>query len=301
MTSARSVLLLGASGFFGPALAHALAPRPTVCTYSKNAIAGGVHFDARRSDVAALLDALPEPPGAAVILFGETNIDACARDPAGTAALNVEGAKRAIGEVHARGILPVYLSSDAVFDGTRALWKEDDDARPVLEYGRQKRDVERFVAALPPPWLMVRLPKLLAEPADKRCMVTQWLTALGREGRILCATDQFFTPLAAADAAGAIALLVNQRAQGLYHLGGPERLSRRALLQSVLEVYRGAATPRAEIVDCRLADVPFFEPRPLDTSMSTQRFAARHAFPLRAASEVARGAARAFLAGGTVR
>lgn len=296
MTSVRSVLLLGASGFFGPVLARALAPQPTVRTYSKNAIEGGVRFDARSSSIDALLDALPAPAGAAVVLFGETNIDACARDPAGTATLNVEGAQRAIGELRARGIVPVYLSSDAVFDGTRALWTEDDEVRPVLEYGRQKREVERFVASLPPPWLIVRLPKLLAEPADARCMVTQWLTALGRDDRILCATDQFFTPLAAADAAGAIALLLREGAQGLYHLAGPERLSRRALLQAVLVEYRRFAEPRARIEECLLRDVPVLEPRPLDCSMSAGKFVSRHRHVLRPASEVARTAARAYFA-----
>jgi dTDP-4-dehydrorhamnose reductase len=292
MTSTRSVLLLGASGFFGPALASAFGAQVAARTYATHPIEGGLRFDARSSSVAELVAALPARPAAAVVLFGETNIDACARDPRGTAEVNVQGAMRAMRELSALGIMPVFLSSDAVFNGMHPLWTEEEEVRPILTYGRQKLEVERFVASLPAPWLIVRLPKLLSEQRDPRCMVTQWIDALGRDRRILCATDQFFTPAAASDAASAIALLVRERAQGLLHLGGPERLSRRALLGAVLEEYRYFAVPNAQIVECSLRDIPVAEARPLDTSMNTARFSSRHAFRFRPASEIARLAVR---------
>ena len=292
MNSTRSVLLLGASGFFGPALAGAFGAQVAARTFAAHPIEGGLRFDARQSSVADLVAALPARPTVAVVLFGETNIDACARDKLGTARINVQGAVRAIRELSALGITPVFLSSDAVFDGTHPLWTEDEEVRPILTYGRQKLEVERFVASLPEPWLIVRLPKLLAEQRDPRCMVTQWIDALGQEKPIRCATDQFFTPAAASDAASAIALLVRERAQGLFHLGGQERLSRRALLGAVLEEYRNFAVPKAQIVDCSLRDIDVVELRPLDTSMNTERYSSAHAFRFRPASDVARLAVR---------
>jgi len=297
MTSTRSVLLLGASGFFGPVLAHAFGAQDAVRTYAAHPIEGGLHFDARSSSVADLVARLPARPAAAVIMFGETNIDACARDPHGSAEVNVRGATRVMDELSALGIMPVFLSSDAVFDGTHALWTEAEDVRPILTYGRQKLAVERHAASLPGRWLVVRLPKLLSEKHDPRCMLSQWIDALGREGRIRCATDQFFTPAAAADAAIAIALLVREGAQGLYHLGGPERLSRRALLGAALEEYRRFSKPRAQVVECSLRDIPVAEARPLDASMSTARFDAAHAFRFRPASDIARSAVRGRFAG----
>jgi dTDP-4-dehydrorhamnose reductase len=199
-------------------------------------------------------------------------------------------------ELSGLGITPVVLSSDAVFDGTHPLWTEEEEVRPILTYGRQKLEVERFVASLPAPWLIVRLPKLLSERRDPRCMVTQWIDALGREGRILCATDQFFTPAAASDAASAIALLVREGAQGLFHLGGPERLSRRALLDAAIEEYRTFAVPKAQIVECSLRDIAVAEARPLDASMNTARFRSARAFQFRPASGIARLAVRSHFA-----
>ena len=297
-TGNHTTLLLGASGFFGPALCEAFGSSGAVATHFSHASAGTLFFDTRSTPVADLVSHLPSKPTAAVILLGITNIDACARDPWATAETNVGGIIRVIEELRTLGITPVFASSDGVFDGTRALWTEQDDAHPILEYGRQKLAVERYLSSLSPPWLIVRLPKLLAEDVNPRCMLTGWIEALGRREKIFCATDQYFTPASGADAARAIAMLVDKKAQGLFHLGGPERLSRRTLLEAVLDEYRKFASPCGEIVECSLRDIPVVEPRPLDTSMSSERFAKGLAYRFHPASEVARMAVKAYFAAG---
>jgi dTDP-4-dehydrorhamnose reductase len=292
------VLLLGASGFLGPALVEAFGPGGALATHCRHARPGSVHFDARETAVASLLPRLERRPGAAIVMLGITGIDNCARDPRGTAAVNVQGVIRVIDELRALDIAPVFVSSDGVFDGTRGMWREEDAPHPILEYGRQKVAVERYLSALPPPWLIVRPPKLLDPQPNPRCMVTGWMKALGQDGEILCATDQYFTPAAAPAVAGAIAALVRQGAQGLYHLGGPRRLSRRELLDAVIAEYRCHVEPRARVVDCRLRDIPVLEPRPLDSSLDSSRFAQAFACPFSDPAAVAQAAARACLLGG---
>jgi dTDP-4-dehydrorhamnose reductase len=256
-----------------------------------------LYFDARKTTVASLLPGLARKPAAAIILLGITGIDECARDPQGTAAVNVQGVIRVIDEVRALGIIPVFVSSDGVFDGSRGMWREDDAPQPILEYGRQKLAVERYLSALPPPWLIVRPTKLLDPAANPRCMLTRWVKALGEEKPILCATDQFFTPAAAPDVARSLVQLVQQRAQGLYHLGGPRRLSRRDLLDAVLSEYRRHAHPRAQIVNCSLRDIPVLEPRPLDSSLDSSRFAKAFACSFIDPETVAQAATRARFSG----
>jgi len=282
MSSAQSVVLLGASGLLGGALARTLGERVAVRTHLASALPGGVRFDARSSSVAQLLKGLGARPQAAVVLLGVTNIDACAKDPKGTAAVNVQGVTRVIRELSTLEILPVFTSSDAVFDGTRASSSEEDEARPILTYGRQKLDVERFMASLEGPWLAVRLPKLLEPVLDG------WIRDLAQDKVIECATDQFFTPAAADDAAHAIVALLDKGVRGLRHIAGPERLSRRELLRAVVEEYRKFSEPRASIRECLLRDIKLAEPRPLDTSMRS----VHKLPPLQAASAVARAYVR---------
>lgn len=292
----RPVLLLGASGFLGPALRAAFGAERAVPTHFSHPGEGSLFFDARRTRVSDFAAALPAKPTAAVILLGITNIDHCARDPGVSAEVNVRGIIRVIDEVRALGIMPVFVSSDAVFDGSRPYWSEDDDPSPILTYGRQKVEVERHLASLPLPWIIVRLPKLISPERNARCFVTGWVEGLVRGERILCATDQYFTPAAAPDAARAIAQLVHAGAQGLYHLGGPERLSRRALLDAVVGEYRKFTKPVAQIVECSLRDIPVLEPRPLDTSLRSDRFKAELRARFRSACETAQAAVRSYFA-----
>ena len=106
------------------------------------------------------------------------------------------------------------LTHDAVFDGSRPWNKEEDPVSPILTYGRRKLAIERFLASQEMPWLAVRLPMLVAEDGDRRCMVSGWVDAFVSEGENRCATDQFFTPAAASDAAAAIGDLLRRSALG---------------------------------------------------------------------------------------
>jgi dTDP-4-dehydrorhamnose reductase len=289
----KTVLLLGASGMLGPALAHVLGPGRTLATHCSRPSASTVFFDARHTSVQQLLEGRNGLPQAAVIMLGITSIDACAREPVQTAQTNVHGIIRVIDELQALGIHVTFISSDGVFDGTRALSGEAHPPAPVLEYGRQKVAVENHLASRPTPSLTVRLPKLLCTRAAPNSMLHDWIRALGQPGQIKCATDQYFTPLAVDDAARSITRLLDASATGLFHVAGPQRLSRRELLAQLVAEYSLFATPLAEILDCRLGEIPTLEPRPLDTSMDTALYTRQFGPCGLPAQDVAKRAVRA--------
>lgn len=268
----NSVLLLGASGMLGPALIRVLGAPRVLATHCNHPSPSTVFFDARSMRVAQLLTNPVSLPGVAVVMLGITNIDACARAPDETARTNVHGIIEVIDQLQALGVRVAFVSTDGVFDGASALSSEADTPRPILEYGRQKVTVERYLASRPEPSLVIRLPKLLCVDDAPNSMLHGWIRALAQPGQIKCATDQFFTPLAVDDAARSIAHLLDSSASGIYHVAGPLRLSRRALLEHVVEEYRRFSRPVAPIVDCRLADIPALEPRPLDTSLDTSHY-----------------------------
>ena len=294
--SENLTLILGGSGFLGPALTAALGSQSTLATYHSRAISAGIRFDVRETDLASLIEALPSRPACAVICLGVTAIDDCARDPAGTALVNVRGIAQVIDVLQQHAIAPMFISSDGVFDGSHAGWREHEQALPIMEYGRQKLQVEHHLLSSASPWCVVRLPKLLSAQGHPRCMLSGWLNALDQGRDILCATDQFFTPLDVQDAALGISVLLKARAQGVYHLGGPLRLSRRELLAEILNEYGRHRASRSRIIDCHLRDIAVLEPRPLDTSLSSARFEAEFNLPIRSAASVAREAVRTHFA-----
>jgi dTDP-4-dehydrorhamnose reductase len=267
-------LIIGASGFVGARLYAALGPAHAVATSHRKPVTGAVVFDAVTMRLADTVLRGRRGLTHAFILHGVTGIDACARDPRGTAEVNVAGTRRIIDDLVEHGIVPVFASSDAVFDGTRGMWSEGDPVHPVLTYGRQKAEVERHLAALPAPSLVVRLAKVVTSAPGAGGLINEWLDQLERPGEIRCAADQFFSPVDVADVVRALIGLAAGAYAGAFHVCGPQRLSRLEFLQMVAAEAARHRALGARIVPCSIRDFEFAEPRPLDASMSPDKLTA---------------------------
>jgi len=259
-------LIIGGSGYVGTHLRRQLGPA-ALATFNRAPFPGGVPFDGRKERLSdQVLKAAPDAE-AAFILQGISNIDACARDPAGSHAVNVEAVVRIVEDLTAAGILPVFTSTDGVLDGTGHLVDEHEPARPLMTYGRQKAEVEAYLAACPERSITVRLSKVVGTDRHPSNMLSGWLDQLEQGAPIKCASDQVFCPILAADVAEALVRLVESGADGLYNLGGPTPLGRRELLDLLVAEMRRYREVSAVIESCLLNDLPFLEPRPIDQSM----------------------------------
>lgn len=261
-------LIIGASGFVGTRLHAFLGQTRAVATYNNHPFEGGVAFDAgsdRLSDsVLKRNDGLTH----AFILYGITNIDLCARDPVGTGRINVASIKNIINELRDSGVMPVFVSSDAVFDGTHGLWTEQDTVSPVLTYGRHKLAVEEYLMGGSSPYLIIRLPKVVTTEPVGGDMLADWMDRLEQGAEIRCADDQIFSPIDVNDAIDAFISLSESGQTGLFHACSPSPMSRLGLLQTLAEEVRKFRKIDTRIVPCSIQDFDFAEPRPLDTSMS---------------------------------
>jgi dTDP-4-dehydrorhamnose reductase len=119
--------------------------------------------------------------------------------------------------------------------------------------------------------LVVRVP-LLYGPRRWRLpsFYNNSVAALDRGERQLFFEDEFRTPLDFTTAGRLILALAQTEAVGIVHLGGPERLSRLELMRRVA---RTLGIDDRLIGGSRLADHPAPEPRPVDTSLVSERIA----------------------------
>lgn len=277
----------------GRALAARLGPLRAVPAYRTRPVAGGLRFDAGVDEPRRLF-AAAGPVDVVYLLHGAVNPEACARDPAGSAAVNVAGMQALVEAAWAAGALPVFASSDYVFDGTRGLRQEDEAQCPTTEYGRQKAAVERWLAASGRPHIVARLSKVVSEDPGVHSVLAQLLPDIRRGATLRMATDQIFSPAHVDDVADALAALPDLAVRGILHVAGPRPWSRHDLTATLLRAI-GARAPgiTAPLTPISLREIPFQEARPLNTSLDTSRIEALRPGRFRPMEDVAEAIADA--------
>lgn len=214
------------------------------------------------------------PPDAVVHTAALAGVSDCQRQPERAEQINAL-ASALLAELADRAKIPLlHVSTDMVFDGELAPYRETDDVAPLSVYGHTKAEAERAVLAYPRA-TVARLP-LLFGPTLIRApnFFDQQVSAL-RQGHRLCLFhDEWRTPLSLQVAAQALLDLLKDGTAGLLHIGGPERLSRLEMGQR-LAVFLGCDS--SGIVPASRNSLAGAEPRPADLSLDSSRW--RSLFP----------------------
>jgi dTDP-4-dehydrorhamnose reductase len=194
--------------------------------------------------------------------------DACERDPDAARRLNVTACETLARACAARGVRLVGVSTDQVFSGERSYRPEADEARPLSAYGRTKLEGEQAILGLGQRAAVVRVALLSGRVHGPLPSCTESVAWALREGRPLrLFTDQHRTPIDPESVAQAIAALLHREAAGVFHLGGPERLSRHEL---GLRVAAQLGLDPRPIQAVRQADLVLDAPRAADASLDSR-------------------------------
>lgn len=268
------LFLTGASGLLGGNFA-AVAARAghevigMYGTWDGPAIAGltrQVQIDLR-DGVALASEVRAMRPDAIVNCAALSEPAQCEREPERSAALNVELPRRLARLAAELGARLVHVSSEQVFDGTRAPYGVDDSVAPLTLYGHQKAESERAVlAAAPALAAVVRVPLLFGNSPGGRRSVHERLLRDWCEGR----TARLFTDetrqVCMADNLAAVLLELCAPAapRGVLHWAGAEPVSRYGMGRAIAARF-GLPAERL-IVAARLAGTPLAATRQLDLS-----------------------------------
>ncbi|MDX2199907.1 MAG: SDR family oxidoreductase [Phycisphaerae bacterium] len=177
--------------------------------------------------------------------------------------INVEATARIMEAARAGGARVAFSSTDMVFSGDAAPYREADATRPLSVYGRTKALAEEAVVA--GGGLVLRIPLLYGVAADGRpTTFSNQLAALRRGGELKLFTDEYRTPLWVEDAARIMIALASSTMTGVRHVAGPQRLSRAELVAAAAQAI-GAT--HATLLPISRLDIPAAEPRPADLSL----------------------------------
>ncbi|MCA0405432.1 MAG: dTDP-4-dehydrorhamnose reductase [Proteobacteria bacterium] len=241
----------GASGQISLALQQLSGPECAVLVLARP------QFDlAEAGNAEALLRQMR--PDVVVNAGAYTAVDLAEQDAARCEAVNAVGPGRLAAACAQMDIPILQISTDYVFDGTKTVPYEEEDApSPLNVYGASKWRGERVVAAANPRHVILRT-SWVYSPGGRN-FVTTMLRLARTQNSVDVVADQFGCPTSAQDLAQAIMRVsaqvasgtAGQQAFGLFHLAGSGDTSWAGLAQAVFDHRRlrsGCATPMVRAI-----------------------------------------------------
>lgn len=197
-----------------------------------------------------------------------TSVDECEADTVQARHVNAGLARNVAEAASARDVRLVHVSTDHLFAGDRSNYREDDSPVPLNEYARSKLLGEEWVRQTYPQALILRT-NFYGWGHASRQSFSDWILQSLRAGReITLFDDVFFTPLLADALATAAHRLIEQSADGLFHLAGDERVSK---YEFGLRLARAFELPQALIRRGSVTEASLQASRPRDMSLDSGR------------------------------
>ena len=164
----------------------------------------------------------------------------------------------------------VFTSTDLVFDGMKAPYRESDPVCPVSVYGEQKVRAEERILRVYPKSAVCRMSLMFGIPGPVAESFIQPMLLAMKEGRELSLfVNEFRTPLSAEAAVAGLFLALN-KVCGTIHLGGKERISRYDFGKLMQRIFK---FDNAKIKPCKQDDIHMEAPRPKDVSLDSSKAA----------------------------
>jgi dTDP-4-dehydrorhamnose reductase len=185
----------------------------------------------------ASLDIIREDTTHEVVLHlaAKADVEGCEKDKAlreeGEAyKINVGGTKNVVDACRASKKKILYISTDFVFDGTKEppyQYTEEDTPNPVNWYATTKYKGEEVIRESGIPFAILRIayPFRSDAFAAKNDFVHAIMGRLANKQPITAVTDHIMTPTFIDDIAAAIAAVIEQDAEGIYHVVGSQSLT----------------------------------------------------------------------------
>lgn len=168
-----------------------------------------------------------EKPDVVVHAAAMTNVDDCELQPEQCERINVQGTAQILTDAETFSSHFIFISTDFVFDGEQGNYKEEDDTLPISLYGFSKLQAESMVQTSDIPFAIVRTCLVYGNLLKgTRSNIVSWVKESLEQGKtIQVVSDQLRTPTYVEDLAKGIALIIEKKATGIYHISGKDWLT----------------------------------------------------------------------------
>jgi len=155
-----------------------------------------------------------------------SSIEACASDPALAAELNVHASVDLAAQAAEIGAKFIFISTDAVFDGTKGSYSESEPTSPISVYGRTKVQAEEAVLEANPDALVARVNFYGWSPTGQRSLAEFFYHRLARGESVTGFQDTIVSTLYVDYLVESLAHLVEAKVCGVVHVSSAESTSK---------------------------------------------------------------------------
>lgn len=257
------ILIVGASGFLGTKLFDTFSQdsdNEVIGTYSSHPVDGLVHLDiTNEQQVREVINSFR--PDIVIHTSAFLDVVGCEQNPEKAEQINHIGTQNIVEACRAIGARVHYLSTDYVFDGENGPYREEDTPRPINVYGETKLRGEQEVLSLPGS-VVYRAGFLYGYNDDGPSGLVEKLFS----GQTIEANDvQMRQPLFIEDVAKVIHSAIAREATGIFHLAGPESMSKFTLAFRLAQLVKGESRVRS------ISETPGIVRKPKDASLITTK------------------------------
>jgi len=225
-----NILVTGASGLLGVNVALEAARNHTVF--------GVVHRRPLKTQAFTVLQVDLRTPGAVERVIEQTqpdwvihcaalaDVEACERDPKTARELNTRLPANLARYVARGGARLLHVSTDAVFDGQKGSYTEDDQPHPLNVYSRTKLAGEQAVLAEDPSAIVARVNLFGWSLTGRRSLAEFFFYNLQAGNPVKGFTDVYFCPLLANDLAQIFLKMLARGVSGIYHVFSSTSISK---------------------------------------------------------------------------
>lgn len=190
------------------------------------------------------------------------NVDYCEKNQNEAWQVNVGGTQNLIKALRKKTSPVIYLSTNAVFDGKKDIYGEEDKPHPINFYGKTKYQSEKLVQKSGLPWTIVRPITMYGwPPKGARANPVTWvLESLKNGDKLKIVDDVYLNPLYNHDLAKVLWKIIINDERGIFHIAGSEVLNRYQWALKVTEVFnldKSLITPvKSSYFDGKIASRP---------------------------------------------
>ena len=224
-----NVLITGATGLLGSALVKLMEGEFNIYCTGRSSIINDFNkkflsFDLKKKSYEELL--AWSKPEIIIHCAAITDVDFCEKNPEEAFLVNYESLKKLFNSNYTKKI--VFISSDAVFDGTKINPSEKCKTSPLNVYGRTKKMSEDFLLSMNNNNSIIRT-TIVGRNINKQNdnNLVEWIVDSVKSNRsIQLFDDVIFNPISTFHLANEIVYMVKNSKGGLFHISGADTITK---------------------------------------------------------------------------